>query len=95
MYRKVIADLHTHTIACSHAQSTIMEIMALAPKHGMKAVAITDHGPALSDGVHRWHFGQTTLFPRVINGVYMLRGIEANIQNPNGALDLDEEGSSA
>lgn len=90
MIQRTIADLHTHTVASSHAQSTIIEIMTMASKRKLKAVAITDHAPGISDGAHRWHFGQLTLFPRVIEGVYMLRGVEANIQNPDGALDLDE-----
>ena len=52
---KLVADLHLHTIASGHAYSTIEEYVARAKKIGLKAIAITDHGPAMPGGPHQYH----------------------------------------
>ncbi|GFO67414.1 phosphatase [Geomonas limicola] len=85
------ADLHTHTIASGHAYSTINELAAAAAKKGLKAIALTDHGPALPGGPHEYHFRAMRFVPRHIDGVRILRGVEANILNERGDLDLAEE----
>ena len=36
-------DMHTHTIASTHAYSTITENCQWAEKYGMKGIAMTDH----------------------------------------------------
>ena len=41
----IIADMHCHTLASSHAFSTILENIAGAKANGMKLIAITDHAP--------------------------------------------------
>jgi len=40
---KFIADTHCHTVASSHAYSTILENVAEAKKKDLKYIAITDH----------------------------------------------------
>lgn len=82
------ADLHTHTIASTHAYSTVGEICAQAAKIELKAVAITDHGPALPDAPHEWHFGNLRCLPRELEGVYLMRGAEANVTDELGSLDV-------
>lgn len=84
----ICADLHIHTIASTHAFSTINEICAQAALAGMKAVAITDHGPAMDDSPHHWHFYGLNGLPRVINGVFTLRGAEVNVTDEAGTLDV-------
>ena len=83
------ADLHCHTIASDHAYSTVAELASYASKAGLEMIAVTDHGPAISDSPHIWHFQNLHVLPRVIDGVKILRGTEANIINING--DIDEE----
>lgn len=85
------ADTHCHTIASPHAYGTIAENISAASKAGLKAIAITDHGPALPDSPHIWHFTNMRVLPRVIDGVSVLRGVEANIMDTVGTLDLDDE----
>lgn len=85
------ADTHCHTVASVHAYGTITENMAVASELGLKALAITDHGPNLPDSPHSWHFYNMRVLPRRINGVILLRGIEANIIDTKGNLDLEEE----
>ena len=87
---KIIADMHTHTISSGHAYSTVNELAAEAARKGLLAMAITDHGPALPGGPHMYHFGAMRFIPETIGGVRILRGIEANIIDARGSLDLPE-----
>ena len=84
-------DLHTHTVASTHGYSTINENAAAAKACGMTLLAVTDHGPAMPDAPHLWHFHNYKVLPREINGVTMLYGVEANIIDENGTLDMDEK----
>ncbi len=85
------ADLHTHTIASTHGYSTITEMAAAAAKQGMQLLAMTDHGPAMPDAPHLWHFHNYKILPRQIEGVWLLKGVEANIIDEHGTLDMDEK----
>jgi len=87
---RIIADLHTHTVSSGHAYSTVNELAAAAAAKGLKALAITDHGPALPGGPHLYHFGAMRFIPREIAGVRILLGCEANILDLNGNIDLPE-----
>lgn len=84
-------DLHTHTIASGHAFSTISEIATVAAARGLRGFGTTDHGPALPGGPHPYHFHALRFIPPYLQGVRVLRGIEANIIGP-GELDLPEHG---
>ena len=80
-------DLHMHTVASTHAYSTLHDYVAQAKKNGIQLFAITDHGPDMADAPHYWHFVNMKIWPRVIDGVAVLRGIEANIKNQQGDID--------
>jgi putative hydrolase len=88
---KLIADLHVHTISSGHAYSTLEEYVRQAKKIGLEAIAITDHGPAMPGGPHYYHFSNMRMIPREIDGIKILRGIEANIINDEGEIDLTEQ----
>jgi putative hydrolase len=83
-------DIHIHSIASGHAFSTVEEIVAAASERGLEGVAITDHGPALPGGPHLYHFMALRFIPEVMQGVRVLRGIEANILD-EGKLDVGED----
>lgn len=87
---QVIADLHTHTIASTHAYSTLHEMVCGARARGLLAIGITDHGPDMKDAPHPWHFSNMDIIPRKIEGVTVVRGIEFNIR-PGGSLDAIDE----
>lgn len=87
---RIVADLHVHTISSGHAYSTVAEIAAAAASKGLQAVALTDHGPAMPGGPHRYHFGNLFVLPEKIEGVEILRGVEANILDKEGTIDLPE-----
>ncbi|KIS41670.1 phosphatase [Kosakonia radicincitans] len=80
-------DLHMHTVASTHAYSTLHDYIAEAKSKGIKLFAITDHGPDMADAPHYWHFVNMRIWPRLVNGVGILRGIEANIKNTDGEID--------
>lgn len=84
---KIIADLHTHTNVSSHAFSSLEEMAAGAKRAGLRVLAITNHGMLLGDAPCRWHFDTLHRLPRIINGVFILRGIELNILPPLGGID--------
>jgi putative hydrolase len=92
---KFLADLHTHTVASGHAYSTVHENAVAAAARGLKLMAVTDHGPALPGGAHPYHFWNLRILPDEIEGVTILTGVEANITNAKGKLDLDDDALNA
>lgn len=88
---QIQADLHTHTIASTHGYSTITEMAKAAAQRGVRLLAMTDHGPAMPDAPHLWHFHNYKILPRRIEGVWLLKGVEANIIDEKGTLDMDEK----
>lgn len=87
---RIVADMHTHTVASGHAYSTVNELAAEAARKGLAALAVTDHGPALPGGPHLYHFGAMRFIPRRISGVRIFLGAEANILGLSGEIDLPE-----
>ncbi len=83
-------DLHTHTIASGHAFNTIYEMAAEAKKRGVKILGITEHGPAASGSITNNYFSQLYRLPRKLFGVKILFGVELNILNKKGEVDLPE-----
>lgn len=88
---QLIADLHTHTCCTTHAYQTLNEMAAAAKACGYRALAVTDHGPAMPDAPHIWHFGNWNILPRCIDGVAMLYGVEANVMDVFGGLDVSQK----
>lgn len=87
---EILADLHNHTLASGHAHSSIEEIAREAGKKGLKYVGITDHGPEMPGEPDLTHIENIKVLPSKINGVEILKGVEANIMDQNGSLDVPE-----
>jgi putative hydrolase len=87
---RIAIDTHTHTVASGHAYSTVYELALGARKSRLAGFVLTDHGPALS-GTHPYHFGNQRILPERIRGVRFYRGVEANILDREGRLDLEDE----
>jgi putative hydrolase len=85
----IIADTHCHTIASTHAYSTLSEVVHAASLAGLYAVAITDHGKTMPGAPGQWYFRNLQVLPRYLENVLVLRGIEANVVNYEGDIDLD------
>jgi putative hydrolase len=88
---RLLADLHTHTVASGHAFSTVTELATAAAGKGLELIAFTDHGPAVPGGAHPWYFWNTKSVPGFIAGVQVLRGCEANVADTESGLDLPDE----
>lgn len=88
---KVIAETHSHTVACSHAYSTITENARAAAQKGLHFLCVTEHGPAMKDGPHEWFFKNLPqAVPDELEGISILRGAEANILDYQGTLDIPD-----
>jgi len=87
---KFVIDTHNHTIASDHAYSTVQELAREAADKGIKMFAVTDHGPSLKGSSSEIHFWNLKEIPEFIYGVRVLRGVEANILDYSGKLDLHE-----
>jgi len=86
-----IIDLHTHTISSGHAYSTLEENIKGALRKGIKILGMSDHAVTLPGAPHIFHFHNLKVIPDIIDGVRILKGIEANIIDYKGTIDVEEE----
>lgn len=86
----ILTDTHCHTLASSHAYSTVKELIEIAAQKKLEAIAVTDHGIGIPDAPHLWHFENLHSLPREIDGVRVLRGVEANIKDDDGSVDMPD-----
>lgn len=87
---KFVVDTHCHTVSSGHAYSTVMEIAKVASEKGIQMVAITDHGPSMPGSPNIYHIINQRVIPDEIYGVTILRGVEANIIDFEGNLDIED-----
>ncbi len=85
---KIRIDTHTHSVASGHAYSTIDELARGARRRGLRGFVLTDHGPGMPGSTHPYHFGNLRILPPRICGVRFYSGVEANIMDLDGRLDL-------
>lgn len=85
---KYLSDLHTHTIVSGHAYNTLFENIDYCAKQGIKILGTSEHAPAMPGAPHPWYFANLRVLPRVIKGVTILKGCEANITDVDGSIDL-------
>jgi len=88
---KIVVDTHTHTVSSGHAYSTVLEMARGAADNGIQMMAITDHGPKMPGAPYYYHFGNLKAIPDVLYGVKIVRGVEANIIDYDGKVDMPEE----
>lgn len=84
----LLVDTHSHTVASTHAYSTVQEYAVQAKLKGMQMFSLTEHGPTMPDSPHPWHFGNRHVLPRFVDGIAILRAIEANIMPLKGGHDI-------
>ncbi len=86
---RIAIDTHTHSVASGHAYSTVDELARGVRSRGLEGFVLTDHGPGMPGGAHPYHFGNLRILPTVIEGVRFYRGVEANILDLQGRIDLE------
>ncbi len=88
-------DVHTHTLFSRHAYSTIGECVAAAMAAGLELLGSTDHYSAMISATSPesptyvrdfQHFINFDVWPRVWDGVFVMRGVEADIVDLSGHL---------
>lgn len=83
-------DLHIHTSVNPHAYSTLEENIRSAREKKLKAIAITNHGPALQDSPHWWSLVNMRVIPEYVGELRILKGVETNIIDENGNFDINQ-----
>lgn len=94
MYR-LSYDIHTHT-TFSHGKGSIEDNVKAALARGLKTIGISDHGPGhVTYGVKKSNLPVMRAEVERLKPLYpeieILLGVEANIINPSGRLDVTEK----
>ncbi len=85
-------DPHTHSIASGHGSSnTITDLAKQASKRNLNMLGISDHGPATPHSSHSSYFRSLAYAPKKRCGIELLYGVELNILDNDGTVDLDDE----
>lgn len=88
--KKLIADIHMHTLASGHSYGTIREMVDGAVEKGLQLIGITEHAPGIPGTVNPIYFMNFTVVPKKIKGVEVIHGSEINVLN-NGELSLEQK----
>jgi putative hydrolase len=78
-------DFHCHSLFSGCGLHTVVELLTEGKRRGLKALAITDHGPSVDGRM------VGTFFERLgqpVEGIRLLKGIESNPSGLEGAIDL-------
>ncbi|CAH0534755.1 putative phosphatase YcdX [Vibrio stylophorae] len=88
---QLVVDTHTHTYASGHAYSTLLENAQAATEQGLQLFCTTDHAGSMPGAPYYWFFINQRVIPRKLHGVGVLRGVEANLLNVQGDIDIPLE----
>ena len=86
-----LLDSHTHSIMSGHAYSTINEMIQAGKKKGLKLLAFTEHAPEMDGACRKIYFRNLNIMPRKQEGLITLYGVELNILDPEGHVDLPDD----
>lgn len=85
-------DPHIHSIASGHAsKNTIADLAKKGASLGLSMIGITDHGPATMCSSRASYFRNLSYAPKKRCGIDILYGVELNILDKEGTVDLDDE----
>lgn len=85
-----LLDLHTHTTASGHAYNSLYEMVNSASAKGLSLFGCSDHAPAMPGSCHSFHFINFKVLPRTLFGVKLMMGVELNIMDYKGSVDLEQ-----
>ncbi len=88
---KALIDLHTHTISSGHAFSTLKENIEAAKEKGLVVLGISDHAISMPGTAHSFYFDNLNVIGDEIMGVRVLKGIEGNIIDFDGSIDVEDK----
>ena len=87
---KIEIDTHTHTLVSGHAYNTLREMAHMAADKGLKGLAITEHAPKMPGSTGLYYFQNLRVVPREMYGIQLFLGVELNIMDEEGTIDLPE-----
>lgn len=92
---KMTFDIHTHT-TFSHGKGSIRDNVEAAVQRGLSRIGISDHGPGhVTYGIKRSAVSVMRKEIEALREEYpqieIVLGVEANIMNPSGSLDIRAE----
>lgn len=84
-------DLHTHSIASGHGTTDkVSDMIDEARKKGMRVIGFAEHGPGTLGGGTLSYFMGLKLLPRKKDSLMIRYGVELNIMDASGRLDLPD-----
>lgn len=87
---RIEIDTHTHTLVSGHAYNTLREMAHMAAEKGLKGLAVTEHAPKMPGSVGMYYFQNLRVVPRRMYGIRLFLGVELNIMDEEGSIDLPE-----
>lgn len=85
-------DMHTHSAASGHGtHDTITDMAKTAAAIGLSMLGITDHAPATFGSGSASYFRSLKLAPKKRAGITVLYGVELNILDVDGTVDLSDD----
>ena len=84
-------DTHTHTVLSGHAHSTLLENAVAAEQIGLKGIVMTEHGAMFPAAPPELNISTYRYLPSHAHGVRLYHGIEANIIDFDGQIDIREK----
>ncbi|MBY0757735.1 MULTISPECIES: phosphatase [Sellimonas] len=87
---KIAVDTHSHTIASGHAYSTMKEMILAGIERGLEGMAITEHAPKMPGTCSEIYFQNYAVIPRKRGHFSLMMGVELNIMDENGTVDLPQ-----
>jgi len=93
---KLTGDYHTHSKYSGDCKTEMEDAVLAAIAKGLNEIAITDHGPAHSGyGIKRAHYpimhAEVVRLREKYPQIKILLGLEANILNTQGDIDISDE----
>ena len=88
--KKLVADIHMHTLVSGHAYGTIREMVSAAAEKQLKLIGISEHAPGIPGTVEPFYYLNVKMIPRTINCVELLHGCEVNVLN-DGSMSLEQK----
>ena len=88
--KRIIADIHTHTLVSGHAYGTIREMAQAASEKSLEVLGITEHAPGIPGTVDPFYYLNLKAIPEELYGVRIINGCEINVLN-DGSLSLEEK----
>lgn len=87
--KKLVADIHMHTLASGHSYGTIREMVDGAKEKDLKLIGISEHAPGIPGTCNPIYFNNFEVVPRFIKDVEVIHGSEINVLN-DGTLSLEQ-----